>query len=730
MKASSGALFHPPFTRRGRRLRHFDGRRSKSVAVRSTRRSVLAKHALPQDRFFNRELSRLDFDSRVLSMAADGACPLTERLRFLGIVSDGLDDFFQVRVAGLHEQLAAPLILTSPDGMTPELQLEGIGERVRHLVERQSDVFAADIVPALADAGLKLVKASDLSKADHRLLSEVFKERIFPVLTPLAVDPAHPFPYIPTLSLNLAVMVRDPMRHQPRFARVKVPPLLPRFIGLPDGERFVALEQVIALHLPVLFPGMEIVSHHVFRVTRDADLDLDDDEAEDLMAAVQAELVRKRRKGRAVRLEVDPDMSPDVLSLLLRELELGPQDVYSMTRMLDLTGLLSINMPDRTRVTSRAWMPTTQLRLRPSGGEAIDFFEVIRNGDLLVHHPYDSFQSSVEAFIEQAARDKDVLGIKVTVYRTSGPESPIAGALKAAAQAGKQVVALVELKARGDEQANIVWAKNLEEAGVHVVYGLVGLKTHAKLMLVVRQEDRGVRRYAHIGTGNYNSATAGTFEDVAVFTADPDVTADIAELFNYLTGYSRQSKYRKLLVAPTTLRSGLVKLIEHEALKPDGRIVIKVNNLVDPEVIDALYGASQAGAQIDLIVRGICCLKPGVPGLSDGIRVRSLVGHYLEHSRIFRFGSDKARHVLIGSSDLMPRNLDRRVEAVVPVDDPDLTKEIDQFLDLELSDDTLAWELAGDGTWTKVAATKGLNTQQLMQRATLGLDDDARDEAV
>ena len=652
-------------------------------------------------------------------MAEDGARPLTERLRFLAIVSDGLDDFFQVRVAGLHEQLAAPLILTSPDGMTPELLLEGIGERVRHLVERQSDVFAADIVPALADAGLKLVKASDLSKADHRLLSEVFKERIFPVLTPLAVDPAHPFPYISNLSLNLAVMVRDPMRHQPRFARVKVPPLLPRFIGLPDGERFVPVEQVIAVHLPALFPGMEIVSHHFFRVTRDADLDLDDDEAEDLMAAVQAELLRKRRKGRAVRLEVGPDMSPDVLFLLLHELELGPEDVYTVNGMLDLTSLLSIQIPGAHPV--REWMPATQPRLRPRSGEPVDFFGVMRGGDLLVHHPYDSFVTSVEAFVEQAARDRDVLAIKIALYRTSGPESPIACALKSAAQSGKQVVALVELKARGDEQANIEWAKALEGAGVHVVYGLVGLKTHAKLMLVVRQEGAGVRRYAHIATGNYNAVTAGLFEDAGLLTADPDVTADIAELFNYLTGYSHQSSYRKLLVAPTTLRSGMVELIHQEALSPEGRIVIKVNNLVDPEVIDALYGASQAGAEIDLIVRGICCLKPGVPGLSDGIRVRSLVGHYLEHSRIFRFGTAANRHVLIGSSDLMPRNLDRRVEAVVPVADPDLNTEIDQFLELELSDDTLAWELAGDGTWSKVAAGSGVNTQKLMQRATLGI---------
>ena len=691
------------------------------MAVRSVLRPAPQTHSLPKDRFFNRELSRLDFDSRVLSMAEDNARPLPERIRFLAIVSDSLDDFFQVRVAGLHDQVTAQVSATSPDSMSPEDQLDEIGERVRHLIERQSAIFNADIVPALGEAGFKLVSADDLSEADRDLLTEVFRERIFPVLTPLAVDPAHPFPYVSNLSLNLAVMVRDPMRHKERFARVKVPPLLPRFVGLPDADRFVPLEQVIALHLPTLFPGMEITSHHFFRVTRDADLDLDDDEAADLMAAVQAELVRKRRKGRAVRLEVGPDMSPDVLFLLLRELELGSEDVYSVTGMLDFTGLPSIQTLGNKALISRAWVPSTQPRLQGEGGGPVDFFGVIRDRDLLVHHPYDSFETSVEAFVEQAARDKDVLAIKVAMYRTSGPESPIACALKSAAQAGKQVVALVELKARGDEQANIVWAKALEAAGIHVVYGLVGLKTHAKLMLVVRQEGAGVRRYAHIGTGNYNAATAGMFEDIALFTADPDVTADIAELFNYLTGYSRQTKYRQLLVAPTTLRSGMLKLIQHESLKPDGRIVIKVNNLVDPEVIDALYRASQAGVRIDLIVRGICCLKPGVPGLSEGIRVRSLIGQHLEHSRIFAFGSGPGRHVLIGSSDLMPRNLDRRVEAVVPVADPDLKKEVERFLELELADDTLAWELAEDGVWNKVAAIRGANTQELMQRATLGI---------
>ncbi len=687
--------------------------------------AIRAVHALqrgdvlPLDRFLNRELSRLDFDARVLAMAEDKGLPLAERIRFLAILSESLDDFFQVRVAGLHEQLMAPVLVTSPDGMTAEEQLSAIGERIRELVGRQSAVFSNDIVTSLVEAGVRIVTTDGLPKSDRNRLAEVFEEHIFPVLTPLAVDPAHPFPYISNLSLNLAVMVRDPLRHLPRFARIKVPPLFPRFVRLPDGERFVPLEQVIALHLPALFPGMEIVSHHYFRVTRDADLDLDDDEAEDLMAAVQAELTRMRRKGRAVRLEVDGDMSPDVLSLLLTELELGLEDVYSVTGMIDMTGLLSIEMPGRSKPSAAAWRPATQPRLRVHAGESLDLFAVIRDGDVLVHHPYDSFVTSVEAFLEQASRDRDVLAIKLALYRSSGPESSLAAALKSAAQSGKQVVAVVELKARGDEQANILWAKALEEAGVHVVYGLVGLKTHAKLMLVVRQEGAGVRRYAHVGTGNYNTLTAALYEDVGLFTADPVVTADIAEVFNYLTGYSRQNKCRKLLVAPTTLRAGIVKLIKREASKPDGQIVIKVNNLVDPEVIDALYRASQAGARIDLVVRGICCLRPGVPGLSEGIHVRSLVGQHLEHSRVFRFGKEADGDLFIGSSDLMPRNLDRRVEAVVPVADPELRERLERFLALELSDDTLAWELARDGSWRKIPAGTGVNSQRLMQRATI-----------
>ena len=674
--------------------------------------------ALPRDRFFNRELSRLDFDSRVLAMAEDSSRAMAERIRFLGIVSDSLDDFFQVRVAGLHEQLMSAVIVTSPDGMTPQDQVDAIALRVRALVDRQASVLRREILPGLAAVGVRIVNAAELHKPDRDRLAAIFSERVFPVLTPLAVDPAHPFPYVSNLSLNLAVMVREPGRHRARFARVKVPPLLPRFVALADGERLLPVEQLIALHLDELFPGMEIVSQHVFRVTRDADLDVDDDEAEDLMAAVQAELTRKRRRGRAVRLETDAGMTPDVLELLLRELELGSEDVYPVEGMLDLTGLFSINVPGRRAPAS---MPATQPRLRGAAGRPLDLFEVIREGDVLVHHPYDSFATSVEAFVEQASRDQDVLAIKLALYRTSGPDSPIAQALKRAAQAGKQVVAVVELKARGDEQANILWAKALEEAGVHVVYGRVALKTHAKLMLVVRQEGDSLRRYAHVGTGNYNALTACQFEDVALFTADPVITSDVADLFNYLTGYSRQGKYRKLLIAPTTLRAGMLNLIEREGSKPDGLIVIKVNNLVDPEIIDALYRASRGGARIELIVRGICCLRPGVRNLSEGIRVRSLVGRFLEHSRVFRFGRGAGSRVFIGSSDLMPRNLDRRVEAVVPILDPGLKEQLERFLDLELADDTLAWELGRDGAWRKVQTLRGVDSQRLMRRAEVAV---------
>ncbi len=548
----------------------------------------------------------------------------------------------------------------------------------------------------------------------------MFVERIFPVLTPLAVDPGHPFPYISNLSLNLAVIVRDPVRGERRFARVKVPPVLPGLLVMPDGNRFVALEQVIAAHLDALFPGMEIESHHPFRVTRNADLTLEEEEADDLLEAVEMEL-RRRRFGRAVRLEVDASVTDEVRILLTRELDLQPDDVYDVAGPLDLTALWVMYNLDRSELRDlkeEPFVPVRPARLTGADGEPIDVFAAMRQGDILVQHPYESFAESVEAFITQASRDPDVLAIKQTLYRTSG-DSPIVRALIRAAEQGKQVAALVELKARGDEAANIGWARALEEAGVHVVYGLVGLKTHSKTSLVVRQEGEGIRRYCHVGTGNYNSSTARMYEDIGLLTASPDTGADLTDLFNYLTGYSRWVEYRRLLVAPTGLRPRMLELIEREAaLGEAGRVIWKLNNLVDPGIIDALYRASQAGVRIDLVVRAICCLRPGVPGLSDHIRVRSIVGRWLEHSRIYYFGGDGGQY-LIGSADMMERNLDRRVEAIVPVSAPEIRDRLHEILELALADDTRAWQLDSDGAWHKVSGHDGVNAQQALQDLAL-----------
>ncbi|MEO8744682.1 MAG: polyphosphate kinase 1 [Candidatus Dormiibacterota bacterium] len=669
-------------------------------------------------RYLNRELSRLDFDERVLAMAEDPKQPVLERVKFLAIFSQNLDDFFQVRVAGLKEQVLAAVAVASPDGMSPLEQLRAIRTRVEALVERQVGLFNRELVPALAEAGIALVRADEVSKREVSQLHSMFRQQIFPVLTPLAVDPGHPFPYISHLSLNLAVMVRDPQRRQQRFARVKVPPVLPRFVALAEGTRYVPLEDVIALHLQALFPGMEIVAHHPFRVTRDGDLDDVDSDAEDLLAAIQTELRRRRRHARVVRLEVDPGMSPEVLELLTRELELQPQDVYQSAGLLDLGSLHALSSLDRPDLKDEPWTPTTQPRLRGLGAEVPDLFAVLRAGDVLAHHPYDSFATSVEAFIDHAASDPDVLAIKQTLYRTSGPGSPIVRALIRAAERGKQVVALVELKARGDEQANIGWARALEEANVHVVYGLLGLKTHAKVTLVVRREGKHIQHYLHVGTGNYNPSTAHSYEDVSLLSADADIGSDVTELFNLLTGYSRQHRYRKLMVAPTSLRAGITQLIAREG-KTGGRIVIKVNNLIDPEIIDALYAASQAGAQVDLIIRSMCSLRPGVPGMSERIRVRSIVGRFLEHSRIFRFGEGDEAEYYLGSSDLMQRNLDRRVEAVVPVTDSKLRERLSQIFEVNLADDVLAWELCPDGTWQRVLTVRGLNSHKRFQELAL-----------
>ena len=668
-------------------------------------------------RYLNRELSQLDFDDRVLARAQDESLPLLERVRFLAILAENVDQFFQVRVAGLKEQVHAALPQTSPDGMTTGEQLRAIHQRAGILLDRSTDLFTHQVAPALEQHGVSIAIVETLDAADRDHLAAEFRARIFPVLTPLAVDPAHPFPYISHLSLNLAVMVRDPVRHHMRFARVKVPPLLPRFISLPDGKRFVPLEQVIALHLDALFPGMEIVSQHPFRVTRDADLDLVDEEAADLLAAIQNELRRQQRRAQVVRLEVDAAMSVEVLDLLVRELELEPTDVYRVKGLLDLSSLWAIYALDRPDLKDEPWTPVTQRRLQGVESQSADLFEALTDGDVLVHHPYDSFATSAEAFIDQAAQDPDVLAIKQTLYRTSGPISPIVRALIRAAESGKQVVALVELKARGDEQANIAWAQALEQVGVHVVYGVVGLKTHAKVALVVRREGDEIRRYVHVGTGNYNPKTAQIYEDVGLLSADPELGADVSELFNFLTGYSRQRRFGRLLVAPVGLRSNIIRLIRREATRPGGRIILKVNSLVDPEIVEALYAASEAGTEIDLIVRGLCSIRPGVPGLSERIRVRSLVGRFLEHSRIFRFGPDgSTAEYYLGSSDLMPRNLDRRVEAMVPVLDPVLQARLAQILDVELRDDVLAWSLQADGSWSKVPTIEGVDAQRAFEQ--------------
>jgi polyphosphate kinase len=667
----------------------------------------------PGRRYLNRHLSWLDFNARVLAQAEDVDLPLLERAKFLAIFSSNLDEFFQVRVGGLHEQQLTGLSVLSPDGMTVVEQLRAIRSRVLEILPRQMRCFN-DVVERLDEVGVRFSDYPGLDEDDRGHLDHVFEEQIFPVLTPLAVDPAHPFPYISNLSLNLAVVVGDPDAVAPRIARVKVPPLLPRFIVMPDGERFVPIEQVIAAHLDRLFPGMRILGHYPFRVTRNADFAVDDDEADDLLAAAETIVRRRRRSPSVVRLEIDATMSEQVLDLLLRELEITPTEVYCVEGPLDLRGLMPLYSLDRPELRLEPWKPVTQPRLAGSPEGPPDIFRTLSEGDVLVQHPYDSFTTSVEAFVFSAARDPDVLAIKQTLYRTSGADSPIVRALIRAAEEGKQVVALIELTARFDEEVNIAWARVLEEAGVHVVYGLVGLKTHAKVSLVVRREGAQIRRYCHVGTGNYNQETARLYEDIGLLSADPDLGADLSDLFNYLTGYSRQRSYRRLLVAPDTMRRGLLRLIRGQA-HPGGRIVVKVNHLVDPEIVDAFYAAATAGADIDLVVRSSCGIRPGVPGLSERIRVRSLVGRYLEHSRIFRFGPDGEAEWFIGSSDLMARNLDGRVETVTPVVDPALRVRLGEILDVVLADDVLAWELSADGAWRKVPTERGINAHRFLQ---------------
>ena len=679
---------------------------------------VAATETRPAGRFLNRELSWLDFDERILAFAERRSLPVLERAKFFAIFSDNLDEFFQVRVGSLRMQLDAGLRAQDSEDENIRQRLDKISVRVRELVARRDAAFANQLVPDLAAAGIRLSDWESLDAEDRVFLDDLFDEQLFPVLTPLAVDPAHPFPYISNLSLNLAVVVRVPGELTRRIARVKVPQSLPRFVVLPDGERFVPLEQLIARHLSALFPGMEVVEHSPFRVTRNTDFDIDESE-DDMVAAVESVLRRRRRSTIVVRLEVDSSMSEETLSLLVRELGFEASDVGRANGLLDLRGLWSIAGLDRPELKQEPLKQVTQTRLvslDDSGSP--ELFGAIREGDILVQHPYDSFDTSVEAFIEEAARDPDVLAIKQTLYRTSADVSGIMKALIRAAGEEKQVVCIVELKARFDEEANIGWAQQLEDAGIHVAYGVVGLKTHAKLCLAVRREGREIVRYAHIGTGNYNRETAAIYEDLGLFTADPQITTDVSEVFNLLTGYSRQQEFRPLLVAPTAMRAGLVELIRGQA-SPEGRIALKLNSLVDPELIDALYDASQAGARIDLIVRSMCCLRPQVPGLSENIRVRSIVGRFLEHSRIYRFGTGPDATYLFGSADLMQRNLDRRVEVLAPVRDSALRGRLDEILSALELDDSLAWELSGDGTWLAPAETGTVNAQTLLEEAAL-----------
>ena len=654
--------------------------------------------------YFNRELSWLEFNQRVIELAEDASVPLLERLKFTAIAANNLDEFFMVRVAGLHDQVDAGIETPLQDGQTPRQTLNAIRSKVAEHKERQSRCLQTELRPALSEHGIRIVCLDDVDAEERERLDERFRRQIFPVLTPLAVGLGRPFPYISNLSLSLGVVVHDPVSHTQVFARVKVPTeMLPRFVPLADGKTFVPLEELIAQHLDQLFPGMEIVDTAVFRVTRDADFTVSD-EADDLLQAVEDEL-RRRRFGEVVRVEVESSMSREMREQLERALEADHDDVFAVDGLLDLNDLWEIvKISGYSELRDPPWTPVTQPRLLPQESEDVDVMGSMREGDILLHHPYDSFSTSVERLVEEAVSDPDVLAIKQTVYRTSD-DSPLVPALIRAAERGKQAVCLVELKARFDERANIGWARALEEAGVHVVYGLPSLKTHAKCILVVRREGDGVRNYVHVGTGNYHPKTARLYTDFGLLTCDERIGADVADMFNFLTGFGRPRRYRQVLVAPAHLRDGILAEIERTIeAKREGkhaRIALKMNSLVDRRCIRALYQASQAGVPVDLNIRGICCLRPGVPGVSENIRVVSIVGRFLEHSRIYAFERDKTHQIYIGSADLMPRNLDTRVELLAPVRDATLRSDLLDTLERCFADDTNAWELGQDGSWTR-----------------------------
>jgi len=655
--------------------------------------------------YFNRELSWLDFNQRVLELAEDAEVPLLERLRFCGIYANNLDEFFMVRVAGLFDQLDAGIEARGPDGLTPKEQIDAIQARVLELDDRLCNCFNGQIRPALEEHGIRIVSLDDASAEERRDIDARFEQQVFPALTPLVIGLGRPFPYISNLSLSLGVLLRDPESGSEIIARVKVPKeLLGRFLPVgEEGNAFVPLEDVIAANLDALFPGTEVVDYGYFRVTRDADFTISD-EADDLLQAVQDEL-RRRRFGEVVRLEVGAGMNPKLREQLVGALRLEDREVYDVEGLIDLADLDSIaDVPGHADLRWPPWTPVTQPRLQGEDEEPVDMFAEIRQRDLLVHHPYDSFATSVERFVTQAVADPDVLAIKQTVYRTSD-DSPLVPSLIRASERGKQAVCMVELKARFDEEANIHWAKSLEEAGVHVVYGIPGLKTHVKAIVVARREGEQVREYVHVGTGNYNPKTARLYTDFGLFTADPDIGADVAEMFNFLTGYGRPTEYRKVLVSPTTMRDRIIEEVERtteaHAAGEEARIALKMNSLVDARCIQALYAASQAGVRIDLNVRGICCLRPGVEGLSENISVCSIVGRFLEHSRVYVFRRGEETRVLMGSADLMPRNLDSRVELVAPVEDTGLKADLLDVIERCLADNASCWDLDADGTWTR-----------------------------
>ena len=673
---------------------------------------------LPDDRFSNRELSWLAFNERVLALAEDTRQPLLERMKFLAIFASNLDEFYMVRVAGLKRRADMGLQIQSADGLSPREVLHALSSRTRELAARHAACFRDDIAPKLNDEGIHIRRWEALDDEEKSRLTSYFRSKVFPVLTPLAVDPAHPFPYISGLSLNLAVLVADPENNTRRFARVKVPNNVPRFVVVSHGSaetEYLPLEDLIASHLEMLFPGMDVLEHHVFRVTRNADVEVEEDRDEDLLQALERELVR-RRFGPAVRLEVADDIDAEVLDLLISEIDVPTDAVQTVPGVLDLTSLWQVYDIDRPSLKERPFVPATHPRFA-EGETPKSVFSTLRDGDVLVHHPYESFATSVQRFIEQAAADPRVLAIKQTLYRTSG-DSPIISALIDAAEAGKQVVALVEIKARFDEQANIKWARALERAGCHVVYGVVGLKTHCKTALVVRQEGGQIRRYAHVGTGNYNPKTARMYEDLGLFTADESICADITDLFNVLTGYSRQTEYRSLLVAPQGIRPGLIERIEREieharAGRP-AHIQFKTNHLVDEHTIDALYRASKAGVEVQLMVRTFCTIRAGVPGLSDNITTRSILGRFLEHSRVYYFGNDGSPEYWIGSADLMHRNLDRRVEVLCQIKDAGARAHVREALDAGFAPETAAWDMQPDGTWKHSAGER--DYQELLMK--------------